>query len=334
MNIECYAACKASPMTPAVSIVMPTFNRVEFLAPALESVLAQTFCDWELIIADDGSDEATRAYLQCIAAPPRIRVIWLQHCGRPGAVRNAALREARGEFIAFLDSDDLWLPQKLQLQIASLRRRASRRWSYTRFTLVDATGRPSSPRNVKHWAAPDGWIMEKILTEETVIALPSVIVSRQFLEAQAGFDEELVMCEDDELWLRLATHSEIDSIDEPLTLVRRHGQHSGSDVTAWRDRGRVFEKALRAGVESRHQAMLRRLRAQMACGLARSQAASGGRLSVLGTLFSSVPYSWRYGTWWRSALLAAARAFTPGLVRGAVRRYRHRQIAHHGQLRP
>jgi len=323
-----------SSMTPAVSVVMPTFNRVEFLAPALESVLAQTFSDWELIIADDGSEATTRAYLQSLAAPPRIRVIWLQHCGRPGAVRNAALREARGEFIAFLDSDDLWLPEKLELQIASLRRHAARLWSYTRFTLVDASGQRSHLRNAKQWAAPAGWIMEKILTEETVIALPSVIIRRQLLEQQGGFDEELVMCEDDELWLRLAVCSEIDSIDEPLTLVRRHGQHSGSDVTAWQDRGRVFEKALRAGVADHHAAILRKLRAKMACGLARSQAASGARLGVLGTLFSSLRYSWRYGAWWRSALLATARAFMPAILLGVIRRYRYGQIAHDGQLRP
>jgi glycosyltransferase involved in cell wall biosynthesis len=321
-------------MSPAVSIILPTFNRPEFLAPALASVFAQTFTDWELIIADDGSSVNTRAYLQSVADPPRVKVMWLLHSGKPGVARNAALREARGEYVAFLDSDDLWLPKKLEAQIASLRRHAGRGWSYTRFAVVDAAGDARVAPDIKHWPAPSGWILEKILQEETVIALPSVIVARRLLEELGAFDEELVMCEDDELWLRLAAHTEIDGVDAPLTLVRRHGQHSGSDITAWQDRKRVIEKALRASAGGRHEAVLCKLRVDMAAGLAKSQAASGERLGALGTLFSSIQYSWRYRAWWWSALVASGCAFAPASVQGLIRRYRHRPVAHGGPQRP
>ena len=314
-------------MSPAVSIILPTFNRPQFLAPALESVFAQTFTDWELIIADDGSSVNTRAYLQSVADPPRVQVIWLPHSGKPGVARNAALREARGEYVAFLDSDDLWLPKKLEAQIASLRRHPSCGWSYTRFAVVNAAGHPPVSARIKHWPAPSGWILEKILKEETVIALPSVVVARRLLEELGAFDEELVMCEDDELWLRLAAHSEIDGVDEPLTLVRRHGQHSGSDMTAWQDRRRVIEKALRASAGARHESVLRKLRVDMAAGLAKSQATSGEHIRVLGTLFSSLHYSWRYRAWWQGALVATGRAFAPTAVQGLVRRYRQRNRA-------
>jgi len=300
---------------------MPTFNRLEFLKAAVESLFAQTFPHWELIIADDGSDALTRSYLQTLQQPPRVEVIWLSHSGKPAAVRNAALRAARGEYVAFLDSDDLWLPQKLQRQIASLRRHPQRRWSYTAFAVVDAAGQPKTASDPER-PAQSGWIMEKMLTDETVIALPSVVVARQLLEQLGAFDEELVMCEDDELWLRLAAHSEIDAIDEPLTLIRRHRQHSGDDVTAWRDRRRVFEKALRAGVDAHLAAVLRKLRAEMSAGLARSQAAGGMRLGAVGTLAASAHYSWRYRQWWRGALQALVWAFAPAAVRSAVRRYR------------
>jgi glycosyltransferase involved in cell wall biosynthesis len=321
-------------MAPAVSIILPTFNRPEFLPPALASVFAQTFTDWELLIADDGSGADTRAYLQSVADPPRVRVIWLAHCGKPGAVRNAALHAARGEFVAFLDSDDLWLPKKLEVQLASLRSHAGRRWSYTRFAVVDAAGEPPVSASIKHWPAPSGWILEKILKEQTVIALPSVMVARRLLEELGAFDEELVMCEDDELWLRLAAHSEIDGVDEPLTLVRRHGQHSGSDITAWQDRGRVIAKALRANTLGQHKTVLHKLRAEMAAGLAKSQAASGERFSVLATLVSSARYSWRYRIWWRSALAATVRAFAPPSVQGLIRRCRDRHMTHGAQQRP
>jgi glycosyltransferase involved in cell wall biosynthesis len=320
-------------MPPAVSIILPTFNRPEVLAPALESINAQTFTDWELIIADDGSSVNTRAYLQSVVDPPRVKVLWLAHSGKPSTVRNCALREARGEYIAFLDSDDLWLPKKLETQIASLRRHAGRGWSYTRFAVVDAGGRAPEAGNSKQWPAPSGWILEKILNEDTVIALPSVIVARQLLTELGAFDEELVMCEDDELWLRLAAHSEIDGVDEPLTLIRRHGQHSGSDITAWQDRRRVIEKALRASGGGRHEVLLRKLRADMAAGLAKSQATGGARLSMLATLFLSLHYSWRYRAWWRGALVATSRAFVPVSVQGIIRRYRHRRRAH-AALRP
>src|ERR1700732_1465702 len=103
---------------PVVSIILPTFNRLKYLRPAIDSVFAQTLADWELLIADDGSDEETRAYLEHLGGLPRVKLIWLAHSGNPSAVRNAALREARGDYIAFLDSDDVWLPSKLERQVA------------------------------------------------------------------------------------------------------------------------------------------------------------------------------------------------------------------------
>jgi glycosyltransferase involved in cell wall biosynthesis len=312
-------------MGPLVSVIMPTFNRREFLPSAIESLLNQSFAHWELIIADDGSNTDTRSYLQSLHASPRIKVMWLSHSGRPSVVRNAALREARGEYVAFLDSDDLWLPRKLEMQITSLARHPQRKWSYTAFALVDSAGQPKEPLHDAKRSAPSGWIMERMLKDEIVIALPSVVVARQSLEQLGPFDEALVMCEDDDLWVRLAAHSEIDGIDEPLTLIRRHGQHGGDDVTAWRDRRRVFEKALRASEDPGVSSMLRRLRSEMAAGLARSQAAAGMRIRVLETAAASAPYSWRYRRWWLGVLRALGRAFAPAPLRSVARRYRSRR---------
>jgi glycosyltransferase involved in cell wall biosynthesis len=311
-------------VAPVVSVFMPTFNRPQFLAPAVESLFAQTFPHWELIVADDGSGAATRNYLQGLHAPPRVSVIWLPHSGRPAVARNAALRTARGEYVAFLDSDDLWLPQKLERQIDSLRRHPQRKWSYTAFTVVDAGGEPKTVTSDRTRSIVSGWIIEKMLNDETVIALPSVVVVRNLLEQLGTFDEQLVMCEDDELWLRLALHSEIDGIDQPLTLIRRHEQHTGDDVTAWRDRRRVFEKALRSSGDVRVRSILRRLRAEMSAGLARSQAAGAMPLSALGTLLASAPYSWRHRRWWAGAAQTLLRALAPTALRSRARRHRSR----------
>lgn len=311
-------------MSPTVSIVMPTFDRLQFLPATLDSLFAQTFTDWELIIADDGSDDATRDYLRKIAARPRVTVLWLEHSGRPAVATNVAIRAARGEYVAFLDSDDLWLPEKLARQIASLRQHARCRWSYTRFMIVDSSGRITNPLPTGTHPAKGGWIRESLLDGETVIAQPSVLVSRALLEELGAFDEGLRMCYDDDLWFRLAAHSEVDAVDEPLTLIRRHGSHSGSDVIAWEDRLRVFERLLREERRSPSARLLRSQCAAHAAGLARSQAASGKRIQALATLFSSAPRSLQYLSWWPNALRATARALAPGVVVSLVRGRRAR----------
>jgi glycosyltransferase involved in cell wall biosynthesis len=309
-----------------VSIVMPTFDRLQFLPPTVESVFAQTLADWELIIADDGSGEATRAFLRSLS-DPRVRVLWRAHSGRPSVMLNAALRVARGEYVAFLDSDDLWRPDKLERQIASLRLHPWRRWGCTAFALIDAAGRPgSAARNA--WPAPSGWVRDRLLTD-AVIAMPSVIAERSLLEQAGPFDEELVMNYDGDLWLRIAAVSELDGVDEPLTLVRRHGAHSGGDVVAWRDLRRIIEKALRGTDDARFAAHLREQRALSSAGLARSQAHFGTRSDVARTLFESAPYSWRYLGWWRTSAYASARAFAPRPLRSALRALRRRAQAVH-----
>src|SRR5471030_100631 len=137
--------------TPVVSIILPTFNRLRFLRPAVDSVLAQTFADWQLIIADDGSDEATRRYLRALDRHGRVSLIWLAHSGIPAIVRNAALRQARGDYVAFMDSDDLWSPEKLQRQLESLQQRPGCRWSYTAFSQIDEFGVPLAEEATRRW---------------------------------------------------------------------------------------------------------------------------------------------------------------------------------------
>jgi glycosyltransferase involved in cell wall biosynthesis len=94
---------------PQVSVILATYNRLNYLRAAVDSVISQTFQDWEFIIADDGSEADTIGYLKSLAAIPNITVLFLPHSGNPSAVRNAACRVAKGRFLAFLDSDDVWL---------------------------------------------------------------------------------------------------------------------------------------------------------------------------------------------------------------------------------
>jgi glycosyltransferase involved in cell wall biosynthesis len=300
--------------SPEVSIVLPTFNRLQYLRPAIDSVFAQTFTDWELIVADDGSEGETAAYLEGLANPPRVKVLRLPRTGNPGAVRNAALRAARGEYIAFLDSDDVWLPQKLSSQIASLRSHPERGWSHTAFAVIDDSGELLTGARARWWPATEGWILDRLIKMETVIAIPSVVVRRQLLEQVGGFDLKQRMCEDYDLWLRLAVLSEIDGVRETLLLVRSHREHFHKDPIVFEDRGRALEKLLAADTARSLHSILRRERAKVAAGLARSQAICGGRRAALRTLARSSQYSWGYREWWLGGAEAAARALAPASI--------------------
>jgi len=315
-----------------VSIVLPSFNRLRFLRSAVDSVLAQTFTDWELLIADDGSDEETCDYLQSLARPgqslerPGVKVLRLPHSGNPGAVRNAACRIAGGEYIAFLDSDDVWHPHKLALQVASLDSRRDRGWSSTAFAVIDAAGTLLTGERARRWPASEGWILGGLIKMQSVIAMPTVMVRRQLLVKAGGFDTAQRMCEDYDLWLRLASLSEIDGVHETLVFVRTHQEHFHHYPAGFEDRSRALEKLLRNGADRSVLALLRRERARAAADLARSQAVLGGRLAALRTLLKSSQYSWAFRDWWIGGAHAAVHAVAPaGIIKLARAVVRHRR---------
>lgn len=258
---------------PLISVIMPAFNRLAWLRAAVQSVFDQTLADWELIVADDGSEEPTREYLRALGADParRVRVLLLAHSGNPPAVRNVALREARGEYVAFLDSDDLWLPRKLEMQIASLGEHPAREWSYTRSVLVDGSGQPlESGRGLRYPARKDGWIAESLVRGEAAVTQSSVIARREAVSRVGGYPEDLPICGDYELYLRLALWSEIDFVDEPLVLIRRHSEHYSDDLAALAELRRFMGKVQRSGMMPHMRAVLRARRARLLVGVTRA----------------------------------------------------------------
>jgi glycosyltransferase involved in cell wall biosynthesis len=299
---------------PEVSVVVPTFNRPQYLRAAIDSVFAQTFTDWELIVADDGSEGETATYLAALASRPKVKVLRLAHTGNPGAVRNAACRAAQGDYIAFLDSDDVWLPEKLALQIASLRAHPERGWSHTAFAVIDESGDLLRGARARWWPAVEGWILEGLIRMETVIATSSLIVKRRLLAQVGGFDRKLRMCEDYDLFLRFAGLTEIDGIRGTLLHKRRHAENYSDLTIAFEDRGYALEKMLVASTDRSLRSLLRRERAKAAAGLARSQASGGGRWAALRTVVRSSQHSWGYREWWLGSAKAAARAVTPSGV--------------------
>lgn len=228
---------------PAVSVIVPTRDRLPLLREAVASVLAQSFVAWELIVVDGGSKDATTVYLDTLA-DPRIRVLEGEHGDIPARLRNLALAAARGRYVAFLDSDDLWEPDKLDVHLARMRAAPRCGWSYSAVLRIDATGRPVPPEGIQPWRACSGRILREVLALEALIATPAVVAERRLIEAVGGFDESLPFCEDYDLWFRLAARADVCAISLPLARVRVHGTHYSADrAGVHRDWVRVYAKA-------------------------------------------------------------------------------------------
>jgi GT2 family glycosyltransferase len=292
----------------AVSIVLPTFDRPAYLRAAVDSVLAQTLTDWELVVADDGSNEETRAYLRSLD-DPRVRVLWLPHSGNPSVVRNAAIAAARGDHVAFLDSDDVWKPQKLEKQMAALRQNPDCRWSYTHCDLIDAAGRPLASEWLSAYRVEQGWILESLLRElGAQVAMPTIVAERRLLAEIGGLDERQRWCEDFDLCLRLAMRSPVTALSEPLCSVRSHGEHhSGDRVAEHESRVKLYGKMAALLPEPRLRSLCRRKRAEQSLVLARLRADRGDRGAPWISLAESMRFAWPHPRWWLGALKIAAR---------------------------
>jgi glycosyltransferase involved in cell wall biosynthesis len=313
----------ASDARPLLSVVLPTFNRLRFLRPAIESVYAQTFSDWELIIADDGSDLETREYLRNLAGDPRLTVLWLAHSGRPSTVRNAGMSRATGDYVAFLDSDDLWAPRKLERQIETLRGHTDCRWSYTAFLQVDGDGNPLPEEAHRSWTPHEGDIFEQVVTGRAQIRTPSVLAARELITQAGDFDEELLSGEDYDLWLRFALHSQVAIVDEPLVYVRRHPHSHTSDwQSAFVGRDSSLKKRQQL-VDAQRRSLLCEQRMRNALKLAATHAELRAHGPMLRALWESLPYSWAYPQWWLGGLKTVL--LRPLLPRRLLEFYRKRR---------
>ncbi|HET9391141.1 MAG TPA: glycosyltransferase [Steroidobacteraceae bacterium] len=310
---------------PSVSVILPTFNRLNYLRSTVESVLVQTLRDWELIIADDGSGQETRTYLESLQSDRRVRILWLPHSGNPSSVRNCAWRQARGEYLAFLDSDDEWLPTKLERQVASLRRSPFRRWSYTGYIIIDARGEPRpGPAALPQF---QGAVLERLLRHEVSIWTPAVVAERRLVEEAGGFDEQLLVFEDYDLWLRLACRSDLDLLDEPLTRVRRahdqhhsEGSHGASMLAGWHHSlGKLRREPMPPGA----RALVDRLYAQSGLSLA-SRLADTDRLAAALQLARASAGSWDCPGWWAELPRLLLKLAAPRGLLGYYRRSRAR----------
>jgi len=217
---------------PAVSVVIPTYNRKQWVTEAVDSVLKQKFRDFELLIVDDGSEDGTCEALGRYAG--KTGYLYLRHGGVSRA-RNIGSRICRGDFVAFLDSDDLWQPAKLQRQMEYMRAHPDCRICYTDEIWIRRGVRANQGKKHRKYS---GWIFEQCLPL-CIISPSSALIRRDLLEKSGGFDESMPVCEDYDLWLRIAAGNPVAFLPEPL-IVKRGGHDDQLSRSEWGiDRFRV-----------------------------------------------------------------------------------------------
>jgi glycosyltransferase involved in cell wall biosynthesis len=249
---------------PRISVIIPTYNRADLLGDAIASVLAQTYQELEVIVADDGSTDNTASVVANFGS--QVRFLNLPHRGQPAAPRNSALAVATGDYISFLDSDDLYLPHKLALQVPVLDANPT-------VGLVYSNGhffveRPDEAIGYVQdgLPTPSGDIFADLL-RGNFLTPGVVLIRRSCLESVGGFNEDpaLLVSEDYELWLRLAMQTEIVYVPGDVAAIRRHPQNISGDILRLRSRtiymlqslDKRYPDVMAAHATARHEAYVR-----------------------------------------------------------------------------
>ncbi|HEY1266707.1 MAG TPA: glycosyltransferase family 2 protein [Candidatus Binatia bacterium] len=229
---------------PRVSVIIPAYNRKAMLCEAVDSVLAQNYRDFELFVVDDGSTDGTSEEL---AARYGGRVRMLRQANRGvAAARNFGVRCSDGEYVAFLDSDDLWRPKKLALQVKFMEADRRRRICQTEEIWI-RNGVRVNPKT-KH-RKPSGEVFRASL-ELCLVSPSAVLMTRELFDDVGGFDETFSVCEDYDLWLCIARDHHVELVPESL-VIKRGGHADQLSRSTWgfdRFRVQALKKLLRSGL--------------------------------------------------------------------------------------
>jgi glycosyltransferase involved in cell wall biosynthesis len=251
---------------PTISVILPTQNRPLFLAEALRSVLAQHLRPDQIVVVDDGGAGEAKRIVDLVGAPHSVATAVIEGPGRgPGAARNAGLRMAEGELVAFLDDDDLWHPAKLARQVRWFALRLSLGVLGTEHVASGVAWRTGLIQGIEQDPMPRLTLgrLRRIplgaMVRANRLVMSSVMARRQCLEECGGFEESLPLAQDWDLWLRLAQRTEVAVLAEPLVCYRHHGDQRSAEVTAMRSwEGEVLRRALARGLPANLQGVARR----------------------------------------------------------------------------
>ena len=225
-------------MVPEVSVIIPTYNRAHYICSAIQSVLNQTFEDFEIIVVDDASTDDTREIIDKFEDE---RIYYIRHKKNRGgsASRNTGIKHSRGKFIAFLDDDDLWMRNKLEKQLDLINKTSEIGVVYTGVLLINNSGQIISHKI----PSLRGNIFPDILKKNYVGSCSMVLVRKECFTRIGLFDENLPAGQDWDMWIRLAKRYQFDSVNEPLVLYRVHEKRiSTNPYAALRALKLIFKK--------------------------------------------------------------------------------------------
>jgi glycosyltransferase involved in cell wall biosynthesis len=228
---------------PLISVVIPTFNRTQQVQAAIRSVLAQTYPEFEVIVVDDGSTDGTGQTLQTLISQEgcdrrRVRYFFRPNQGQ-SAARNMGIEDARGEFIAFLDSDDTWLPKKLEWQMRALEQFKDRCHAcITDARLVDSLGMNTlafhkSGRPYEETMGIDFEAVTNLVKYRDPFWISTLLVRTDVVKQLGSFDTQLGYAEDHDLLFRLSLATSFCYVNKPLALLDRSKSPAGSNCRPW-----------------------------------------------------------------------------------------------------
>src|SRR5437899_528191 len=216
---------------PRVSVIIPAYNAAAYLQWALNSVLLQTFPDWEVIVIDDGSTDQTKSLVEdCMPAfCGKLRYVYQTNRGLPAA-RNTGIRHAAGEFIALLDADDVWLPARLERSVAVMDGNPDLGLVHSKVARIDTLGNVIEAPSVPAAKYLSGRIAHHIYTRRAHILCPTVMFRRRCVEVVGLFDDTMGGTCDRDLWFRIAERFPVGYIAETLAYYRISPTSMSSDL--------------------------------------------------------------------------------------------------------
>lgn len=265
--------------SPLVSVVIPAYNAGSYVATAIDSVLNQSYSHIEIIVVNDGSTDNTKTILSQYS-DKNVRIVSQPNRGMSGA-RNTGIKNAPGEFIAFLDADDYWLPEKIEKQVQLLQQHPEIGFCSTQTRVETPEGELA---NI--WACPtlNGTTLCTIFSQNSAIAgSASSVLARMSLQRQAGFfDETLQGLEDTDMWIRYATKAEYCCIPETLTVVlKRPNSVSRNLDNMFNSAIRMYKKNRLLLENSLQKRFWRAAYASMLCDFAKWEARQGRKFAAI-----------------------------------------------------
>jgi glycosyltransferase involved in cell wall biosynthesis len=257
-------SCYSTSAKPRISVIIPTYNRAQYVGEAVASVLGQTYKAHDIVVVDDGSTDTTSEVLD----PYMDEIHYIYQSNQGVAVaRNRGLAAATGELFAFLDADDVWLPEKLERQVHCLAQNPGAGLVHTNCLILHGdTGLRSVNPALQALQSYEGRCYSQLFFGNPIWA-SSVVIRRECLNCVGVFDEQIPRptVEDYDLWLRVARYFEFAYIPDPLILYRTHATNGSKDIrTLTRYNLYILEKALEADPMLATQVGIRAVRERMA----------------------------------------------------------------------